>query len=51
MPSSNLPPSLIQKYELELCDDIDKKYWRRASGNKATEYVKTFAKYFMSYLY
>ena len=40
--------SLVEKYRLGPCDDTncDKKYWRRASGNKANERVKIFAKYF-----
>ena len=40
--------SLVHKYELGPCDDINsnKKYWKWASGNKATERVKIFAKYF-----
>jgi hypothetical protein len=49
--ASDLPclfASLVQKYQLGLCDDTnsDKKYWRRASGNKSNERVKIFAKYF-----
>ena len=40
--------SLVEKYQLGPCDDTncDKKYWRRASGNKANEHVKIFAEYF-----
>jgi len=49
--ASDLPclfASLVQKYQLVPCDDTnsDKKYWKRASGSKANERVKIFAKYF-----
>ena len=41
--SSLLPTFFFKKYELGPCDDINgnKKYWKRASGNKAAERVKT----------
>jgi hypothetical protein len=49
--ASDLPclfGSLVKKYQLGPCYDTncDKKYWRRASGNKANERVKIFAEYF-----
>jgi hypothetical protein len=51
--ASDLPclfASLVQKYQLGPCDNTntnsDKKYWKRASGNKSKEHVKIFAKYF-----
>ena len=47
--ASDLPclfASLVQKYQLGPCDDTntnsDKKYWKRASGNKSNEHVKIF---------
>ena len=49
--ASDLPclfGSLVEKYQWGPCDDTncDKKYWRRASGNKANERVKIFAEYY-----